>query len=55
MANPKVIINDERRLFYCWGWDQWFALGKLGWKCFKGDCRYMYVPAGPHLRKGNLR
>ena len=46
----KIVTNAELSRFYCWGWDKWFPLKKLGEKCF-GYCRYMYVPALAHLRK----
>ncbi len=51
MDNQQVIINPERTRFYCWGWDAWYLLGKLGWRCFKDGCRFMYVPALAHYRR----
>jgi hypothetical protein len=49
-ANPQIITNPERTRFYCWGWDCYWRIQKLGKKCFKSGCRFMYVPALPHLR-----
>lgn len=49
--NPPVRMNRDYKLFYCWGWDKFFPVRKLGEKCFNTSCRFMYVPSLPHLRK----
>lgn len=51
MEAQKVVINDDRTRFYCWGWDKYFPLWKLGRRCFSSGCRFMYVPRLPHLRR----
>ena len=56
----RVIINHNRRLFYCWSWDRWCSvrqLGKHGHQggCFARDCRRMYEPVLPHLRTAAVR
>lgn len=48
--NQKIMVNAERRLFYCWSWDRWKSLRSLG-RCFREGCRRMYEPEGEHLRK----
>ncbi len=46
----KIVVNPERRLFYCWSWDRWKSVHNLG-RCFNTGCRRMYEPEGTHLRK----
>lgn len=46
----KIITNPERTRFYCWGWDHYFNIHKLGQKCFGSGCRFMYVPLLAHYR-----
>ena len=54
MRAQKIITNPERTRFYCWAWDWYFPLRKLGKKCFCTGCRFMYVPALPHYRRPAL-
>ncbi len=53
-SEQKIVVNAERRLFYCWSWDKWKGLRNIG-RCFAKGCRRMYEPEGEHLRLPEIR
>jgi hypothetical protein len=53
VSNQRIVVNPERRRFYCWSWDKWMAIFRLR-SCFARGCQWMYAPLGAHLRKDSL-